>query len=374
MVRNKVGIYEGYFSIIGNVILFVVKVIIGFLSHSIAVLADAFHTLFDVVTSGVVIFGFKVSEKPADAEHPYGHGRAETLASLIISFIIGYIGIEFLKSSISRIFNGEVLIISPWMIGIVSITIIIKEIMARVSYQLGEAIDSDVLKADALHHKSDVWSSILVIVGLICAQYGYTQFDSYMGIAVSLFILYTGFKLAKNAVDDLLGRPPSKEFIQQIKKIATSVDQVLNVHDIIVHQYGKQKFISLHLEVSDLLLAEELHQVSDSVERKVGDKLFADVVTHIDPIKTDGKLESEIDECIKSLISQWDGLGIQDLRLNYENDNNLSISFEISCSVEFKLEQDVSNTIIKYLKKKYKNAQININFKRQIVESELKEN
>ena len=106
----------------------------------------------------------------------------------------------------------------------------------------------------------------------------------------------------------------------------------------------------------------------------MGDKLFADVVTHIDPIKTDGKLESEIDECIKSLISQWDGLGIQDLRLNYENDNNLSISFEISCSVEFKLEQDVSNTIIKYLKKKYKNAQININFKRQIVESELKEN
>ena len=372
-VRHKVGVNEGYFSIIGNFILFIAKVIIGLLSHSIALLADAFHTLLDVATSGIVIFGFKVAQKPADAEHPYGHGRAETLASLIISFIIGYIGIEFFKTSIYRIFNEETLVITPWMIGVVSVTILIKEIMARVSFELGEAIDSDALRADALHHKSDVWSSLLVIVGLISAQFGYPFIDSYMGIAVSLFIFYTGFELAKNAVDDLLGRPPSKAYIEQIKQIALSVKYVLNVHDIIVHQYGTQKFISLHIEVSDLHSAEELHFIADSVEKELGDALFADVVTHVDPIKMDGKLESEVVDVINSVISQWRNLGIQDLRLSGDINEKLCITFEVSCPIEFQYEQDVYEKLQAHLLEKFKNSQMNINFKRQIVESELKE-
>ncbi len=372
-VRHKVGVNEGYFSIIGNFILFIAKVIIGLLSHSIALLADAFHTLLDVATSGIVIFGFKVAQKPADAEHPYGHGRAETLASLIISFIIGYIGIEFFKTSIYRIFNEETLVITPWMIGVVSVTILIKEIMARVSFELGDAIDSDALRADALHHKSDVWSSLLVIVGLISAQFGYPFIDSYMGIAVSLFIFYTGFELAKNAVDDLLGRPPSKAYIEQIKQIALSVKYVLNVHDIIVHQYGTQKFISLHIEVSDLHSAEELHFIADSVEKELGDALFADVVTHVDPIKMDGKLESEVVDVINSVISQWRNLGIQDLRLSGDINEKLCITFEVSCPIEFQYEQDVYEKLQAHLLEKFKNSQMNINFKRQIVESELKE-
>jgi cation diffusion facilitator family transporter len=372
-IRQKVGVSEGYFSIFGNIILFIAKVIIGLLSHSIALMADAFHTLLDVVTSVIVIFGFKVAQKPADAEHPYGHGRAETLASLIISFIIGYIGIEFFKSSMHRIFNAEELSITPWMIGVVSITILIKELMARVSFELGDAIDSDVLRADALHHKSDVWSSVLVIVGLISAQFGFSQLDSYMGIGVSLFIIYTGFELAKNAVDDLLGRPPSKEYIEQIKQIAISVKHVLNVHDIIVHQYGTQKFISLHIEISDLHSAEELHNIADLVEKELAHTLYADVVTHIDPIKSDGKLELEIDSAIHSVISQWSDLGIQDLRLSGNVDDKLCITFEVSCPIEFEYEQDVSEKIHVHLKEKFENSQININFKRQIVESELKE-
>ncbi|MDP6936952.1 MAG: cation diffusion facilitator family transporter [Candidatus Marinimicrobia bacterium] len=373
LVRHKVGIKEGYFSILGNLVLFIVKVIIGILSHSIAVLADAFHSLLDMATSGIVIFGFKISQKPADAEHPYGHGRAETVASLIIAFIIGYIGIEFLKTSVHRIFNEEALIISPWMIFVVSATIIIKEIMARVSLILGDAIDSEALKADALHHKSDVWSSVLVILGLMSAQFGFTQIDSYMGIGVSLFILYAGFEIAKKAVDDLLGRAPDKEYIEEIKDIATSVNHVLNVHDIIVHQYGTQKFISLHIEVSDVHTAETLHHIADTVEKEIGESLFADVVTHIDPVKTDGKLESEVKKIIQPIIEEWSDIDIQDLRLNGDVEDCIDISFEVSCPIEFQYEKDVINKLSEHLTEKFTNSRININFKRQIVESELKE-
>ena len=297
----------------------------------------------DVATSGIVILGFKLSQKPADAEHPFGHGRAETISSLLIAFLIGLVGIEFLKSSIGRLYNSEELMVNPQIIFIIVATIVIKEIMARVSHEMGELIESDILKGDAVHHRSDMLSSILVVVGLMGVRLGWPELDSFMGIGVSLFILYTGYELARNAVDELLGKPPTKEIIESISHIATQVNGVLNVHDIIVHQYGVKKFISLHIEVGHDRSADELHIIADVVEDKIAKKLYANVVTHIDPVKWDGSIENSIMDLVKPVIDNYTVGAIQDLRIMKENGVVTNISFEIPCSVEFMQKEEVED-------------------------------
>ena len=364
--RLKVGKLEGYLSIFSNLLLFVIKLSLGVISQSIALLADAFHTLMDMATSGIVIIGFKLSQKPADAEHPFGHGRAETISSLLIAFLIGLVGIEFLKSSIGRLYHSEELTVDPRMIIIVVSTIIIKEIMARVSHEMGELIDSDILKGDAAHHRSDMLSSLMVVVGLIGVRLGWNELDSYMGIGVSLFILYTGYELARNAVDELLGKPPTKEMIDLISHIATQVNGVLNVHDIIVHQYGVKKFISLHIEVGHDRTASELHVIADSVEDKIAKKMYANVVTHIDPVELDGSTENSIMDLVNPIIDENNVGAIQDLRIIKEDGLIVKISFEIPCSVEFMQKDALQIELNQQISKAYPKCKIVIKFIDQI--------
>ena len=364
--RLKVGKLEGYLSIFSNLLLFIIKLFLGIISQSIALLADAFHTLMDVATSGIVILGFKLSQKPADAEHPFGHGRAETISSLLIAFFIGLVGIEFLKTSFGRLYNFEELMVDPLMIFIISVTIIAKEIMARVSYEMGELIESDILKGDAAHHRSDMLSSLLVVVGLMGVRLGWPELDSYMGIGVSVFILYTGYELARNAVDELLGKPPTKEMINSISIIATEVKGVLNVHDIIVHQYGVKKFISLHIEVGDNRTADELHVIADLVEDRITKKMYANVVTHIDPIKLNGNIENDIIEMVSHTIKSHELGAIQDLRIMKENESVSQISFEIPCSVEFMQKDEVYIELNQQISEVYPHCRIEIKFINQI--------
>ena len=364
--RLKVGKLEGYLSIFSNLFLFGIKLFLGLISQSIALLADAFHTLMDVATSGIVILGFKLSQKPADAEHPFGHGRAETISSLLISFLIGLVGIEFLKSSIGRLYDSEELMVDPKMIFIIIVTIVVKEIMARVSHEMGELIESDILKGDAAHHRSDMLSSLLVVVGLIGVRLGWPELDSYMGIGVSVFILYTGYKLAQNAVDELLGKPPTKEMINSISVIATKVGGVLNVHDIIVHQYGVKKFISLHIEVGDDRTADELHIIADLVEDKIAKKMYANVVTHIDPVKLGGNIENAITKMVNHIIKNDELGAIQDLRIMKENGTVSKISFEIPCSVEFMQKDEIQIELNQQIAKIYPHCKIDIKFINQI--------
>ncbi len=364
--RLKVGKLEGYLSIFSNLFLFGIKLFLGVISQSIALLADAFHTLMDVATSGIVILGFKLSQKPADAEHPFGHGRAETISSLLIAFLIGLVGIEFLKSSINRLYNSEELMVDPRMIFIIVITIVIKEIMARVSHEMGELIESDILKGDAVHHRSDMLSSLLVVVGLMGVRLGWPELDSYMGIGVSIFILYTGYELARNAVDELLGKPPTKEMINSISHIAIQVNGVLNVHDIIVHQYGVKKFISLHIEVGDDHTADQLHVIADSVEDKIAKKMYANVVTHIDPVKCGGSAENSIMDLVNPIVENYTVGSIQDLRIMNENGTVSNISFEIPCSVEFMHKEKVQAELNQQISHVYPQCKIEIKFINQI--------
>lgn len=369
--RLKIGQFEGYLSILCNVLLFVVKFFLGILSQSIALLADAFHTLMDVATSGIVILGFKMSLKPADAEHPFGHGRAETIASLTISFLIGLVGFEFLKSSIERIFNQQEVIVTASTIILLIITIVVKEIMAKISHEMGDIIESDALKGDAVHHHSDVLSSILVLIGLAGTKMNLPLIDSIMGIGVSGFILYTGYGLAKSAIDELLGKPPSKELINQIKSDAISIDGVNDVHDVIVHQYGNRKFISLHVEVGMEHKAEDLHHIAENVERKVGLSTRADVVTHIDPVDISSCAINKIQNIVKPILEKFSLENIQDLRVVEGKSGSLkNITFEIPCSVEFDKEKEITSELTHVIKGIYPGSLPQMKFSRQVAEIE----
>ncbi len=286
--RGKVGIVQGWISIGLNLLLFGIKLFFGLVSNSIALIADAFHTLSDLASSAIVVFGFKMSSKPADTEHPFGHGRAETIASLCIGILIGFAGFEFLKTSIVRLMYIELIQASKIILVVVIITIILKEAIARLSYSLGETINSDILKADAIHHRTDMLSSILVLIAFGGAWVGYPKLDAIMGLGVAGLMLYSGYGVARSAIDDLLGKPVDLETIYDIKSIAMQVSGILNVHDIVVHSYGAHRFISLHIEIPEGKSPEFMHEMADQVEKVLADKMCADVVTHVDPVTVSG--------------------------------------------------------------------------------------
>lgn len=243
-VRARYGLLEGWVSIVINLLLFFVKGALGLTTKSISLIADAIHTLADTATSIVVIIGFKIAKKPSDKEHPFGHGRMELVATLIVAVLLIIAGVEFLESSIGRIIHPAPVSASWLVLIVIFTTIVIKELLALFARELGIMIDSKTLEADFLHHRSDVIATTFVVLALISSRYGYTSIDGIAGILVSLIIIYSGYTIAKEAVNPLLGEAPSKEIIQRIEEIAKGFDGVYGVHDMIVHQYGRERLVS----------------------------------------------------------------------------------------------------------------------------------
>ncbi|NOZ75422.1 MAG: cation transporter [FCB group bacterium] len=298
--RVKIGIVQGWLSVVVNGVLFILKLAIGLISHSIAIIADAFHTLSDVVSSIVVIWGFKESEKPADREHPYGHGRTEYIATLIIAILLVVAGIEFIKSSYGRIQSPTPVKADWWMITAVALTILIKEVTARYAEYLSAKISSGTLKADAWHHRTDAISSILVVIAMVAGRYGYYQVDGWAGVGVALFIIWTGFEIARDAVDDLIGKPPSIGEIESIRELAEAVDGVIGAHDISIHSYGADRYASLHIEINANEPPMRAHDIAEEVELKLTDYLGVAPTVHTDPIVPTSpkiqKVQSFLDE------------------------------------------------------------------------------
>ncbi|MDH7507073.1 MAG: cation diffusion facilitator family transporter, partial [Candidatus Thermoplasmatota archaeon] len=258
-VRAKYGYLEGYLSIIGNTILFLLKIFLGLFINSIALIADSIHTLSDVGTSVVVILGFKTAKQPSDIEHPHGHGRIEYIATLIISVLLIVTGVGFIQQSIERIINNETIINQQYamIIGIIIIiSSTIKELMARFSFNLGKKINSETLIADAWHHRSDVFASIAVGLSIIASSFGYLFIDAIFGVIVSFIIVYVGINLARNSSNVLIGKAPDKKLIEQIKETATKTSNVKGIHDISIHDYGTNKILTLHAEVDNNLSLE----------------------------------------------------------------------------------------------------------------------
>ena len=298
--RAQIGKFQGWISVIVNAVLFIIKFVLGLVTGAISLMADAFHTLSDVVSSAVVIWGFKEVEKPADEEHPYGHGRAEYIATLVISILLSVVGIEFIQSSIKRILDPQLIAVNWWMIAVVVVTIVFKELTARYAEFLSHRISSGTLQADAWHHRTDAISSLLVVIAMIAGRYGFYHLDGYAGVGVALIILWTAFEIARDAIDDLIGKPPTDEELEAIRQAAIGIDGVLGTHDITVHSYGSDKYVSVHIEVDARQHTLKTHDIAEAVEVAIDAKLNVNPTVHIDPVYTDHSLINEIKDFLQA--------------------------------------------------------------------------
>jgi cation diffusion facilitator family transporter len=352
-VRSHYGTLEGWTSIVINLLLFVVKIALGLSIRSVSLIADAVHTLADSGTSAVVIIGFKIARKPSDKEHPFGHGRMESIAALVVSVLLFMAGLELLEKSIHAIIKPQNSTAPTGVILVIIATIVIKELMARFSYQLGEIIDSQALKADALHHRSDVIATALVVVALIATRFGYNNIDGIMGVGVSLIIFYSAFSIAKEAVNPLLGEAPSKETIKEIEKLAMAHEGVLGVHDIIFHKYGQTSVISLHIEVLDNESAFKLHDLAERVEDTITQKIPGMAVVHVDPLNEDHPQYEQINRAVKDIISEDIRVSdFHDLRIVGCRANRCNVVFDIV--LEQDADEQETHDIIHSIAEKFK--------------------
>lgn len=350
-VRAKYGILEGWVSIIGNILLFIIKITAGIKVQSTALIADAIHTLADSATSAVVIIGFKASQKPSDKEHPFGHGRLEPVATLIISVLLFVAGFELLKQSVYCILNPKPTHAGVPIIILISGTIVVKELMARFSFHLGDLIDSNALKADALHHRSDVYATALVVVALVASKYGFYMADGVMGCMVSVIIFISAFAIAKDAIGPLLGEPPSRKFIEQIEQLCKAKPGVIGVHDIVSHQYGQTNITSLHIEVSHKETALKLHWIAEDIEEEIAKKTNGMVVVHIDPVNREHPGYNDISETIGQIVDNYEKTNsFHDLRIVGEYPERCTAIFDIVTSDE--TMESENHEIIRYMKDK----------------------
>ena len=259
-VRKKYGILSGVIGIICNILLFILKFVVGLIMNSIAVISDAFNNLMDSGSSIITIFGANLSNKPPDKEHPYGHGRVEYIASFIVSFIIFIVGFELLKGSIGKIIKPEVVKIQVVSLVILGATVFIKLWMYSYNKFIGEKINSSMNRAVAKDSLNDVVSSIGVIIGTIIGAYINFPVDGILGLMISILIIYTGFITAKESVHFLLGPSPDPEILTEIERIVSDSDMVQSVHDLRIHDYGPgRKLASLHAVVPPHVNVEEAH-------------------------------------------------------------------------------------------------------------------
>ena len=284
-IRGKYGLLGGVVGIIVNFLLFAIKLFSGLVTSSIAIMADSFNNLSDAASSVVTIIGFKMAEKPADAEHPYGHGRMEYLSGLVVAFMVMLVGIQFVKSSFLKILNPEVVTFEIIPFVLLLISIVLKIWLSSFNKTVGNKINSSALKAASVDALGDVFTSSCVAISFLASKFISFPIDGYFGLIVALFIIYSGFTLIKETINPLLGEAPDKELVENIKNMVLSYEEITGVHDLIVHNYGPGRCMaSIHAEIPSDIDVMKIHEIIDEAEREISEKLKLYLVIHMDPI------------------------------------------------------------------------------------------
>ncbi|MDR0821287.1 MAG: cation diffusion facilitator family transporter [Oscillospiraceae bacterium] len=327
-VRYRCGFAVSVFGIVLNVLLFVVKMFAGIITMSVAITADAVNNLFDSLSSGVTLAGFRMSQRPADKEHPFGHGRAEYVAGLAVAMLIIFTGAEFAKETIGRIIGGEEAEISLGAVSLVilAVSVLVKVFMVVFYRSAGKSLDSTALKVAAADSLSDVCGTVAVLLGNVLYLAAGINIDVFLGMFVALLIVYNGLMAAKDVTNLLLGAPPDKELLTAIEDVVTSYDGIMGVHDLVVHNYGIGRYIiSLHAEVPDNMDFIAAHELIDEIETKLSVKFRSPTTIHLDPVAYGDKvidgLRSAIREFVKTIDTR---LTVHDFRkTNGANRENL---------------------------------------------------
>ena len=363
-VRNQYGILCGIVGICFNIFLFAFKFFAGILSNSVAVVADAFNNLSDATGSIVTILGFKISGKKPDAEHPFGHGRMEYIAGLIVSFLIIIMGYELLKSSVGAIKNPEPLKTDFLTIIILSVSILVKFYMYFYNHSLSKKMNSVVMEATAKDSLNDTISTgvvlAIVIINIIFSSLGKeisVPLDGFAGLFVAIFILKGGFDSVKETVDPLLGKNADKEFVDNIEKTVMAHRKICGMHDLVLHDYGPEKImVSFHAEVPGDEYIFELHDEIDNIECEISKKFNCSCVIHMDPIdKNNAELEQLKNFIIEKAKNVEPNISIHDLRI-VPGPSHTNVIFDAVRPFESKYSEDELKELLCGIVKEYNSS------------------
>ena len=316
-VRQAYGVLSGAVGIGLNILLFLGKWIAGTLSGSIAITADAFNNLSDAGSSIITLIGFRLSGQAPDPEHPFGHGRMEYISGLLVSVAILVMGFELIWSSFGKLRDPEPIESSALVLGILLASILVKVYMFYYNRSLSKKLDSAAMKATSVDSLSDTVATTLVLIATVISKYTGLILDGWFGILVGIFIVYTGGSTLKETIDLLIGQPPKKEFIDEIREIVLGHSLVYGVHDLIVHDYGPgRRMISLHAEVAVDGDIQDIHEQIDHIEHELQEKLNCSATIHMDPIVTDDKEVLEMKAKVEAMVQSLDeAFSMHDFRM-----------------------------------------------------------
>ncbi len=380
-VREAHGKLASFVGVFSNLFLFLIKLVSGIFSKSLSIIGDSINNLSDMGSSLVTLFGFKMANKPADEEHPYGHERMEYIAGLIVAIIIIFVGGSLFFSSIDKIVHYEYVEVPKYIsyisLGILGVSIVVKLWQSLFNRKIGKLIDSVALAATASDSRNDVIATFVILIGnLIILFLGDVHFsiDGILGIFVSLFIIFSGIKLIKETTDPLLGSCVSKEYADEIIQFVKMNPLILGVHDVMCHMYGPTKcFMTLHAEVDAKNNIIEIHDSIDEIESKVKEVFDVELTIHMDPIELDNEETNKVKTIVSQVLKRLDpSLVFHDFRIVRKLSKS-TLLFDIVIPYKYHLSlEEIENYIIKEINLKEYN--VIIHFDHQFIKKEESKN
>ena len=301
--RTRLGMLAGWTGVTLSLLLSLTKGWLGWVSGSVSMLADATNNLADVGSSLVIALGFQWSRKPQDEKHPFGHGRIEAVATLVLSIALILVGAEVARSGIVRLIRPQPIDAPGWLLVTAVVTVGVKTWMALFARALAKMTKSQTLEADAWNHTFDIVCTLMVVLALFCSRLGWGALDGWMAVGVALFILYTGAGYAREAIDQLLGEKPDPNCVREVYKAVVEMDPVFGVHDIMIHQYGDVRMVSFHIEVDAKLSLMDAHTISEAAEAAVESALGWRAVAHLDPVDRSHPLFDKLSALLMTFVA-----------------------------------------------------------------------
>ena len=335
-VRTRYGLMASIVGICCNVLLFSAKLLVGMLVNSISVTADAFNNLSDAASSVIGFIGVKMAGKPADEDHPFGHGRMEYIAAFIVAFLVIQVGFSFLKTSIGKIIHPEEMTFKAVSVAILLLSVCVKLWMAFLNNTLGKRIQSAVMKATAADSLGDVVTTSATILSILVYGIWGLNIDGIIGIAVSVIVMWAGVKIAKDTLTPLIGEPIDPKLYVEITEFVESYDGIIGSHDLIVHNYGPSRSMaSIHAEVPNDVDIEVSHEIIDTIEREAVRKFGIFLVIHMDPVETKDSRVMEFGHMLDHVLQEIDTrISFHDFRM-VEGKNKINLIFDLVVPREY---------------------------------------
>ena len=312
------------------------------MTGSVSIMSDGFNNLSDVMTCLVTVLGYRIASKPADKEHPFGHGRVEYVVSFVIAVVIFTVGFELIKQGIQQIMEPNEILFRPVLMLILVLSIGVKLWISYLNHTIGKRIDNLAMIATAQDARNDAWSTLITIVAMLLSQLKTTfPFDGVATLMIACLILKSGYELIKEIIDRLIGKPADKELVKQIREIILKHKEIRGLHDLIIHDYGPGvKIGSAHAEVDAKMNVVKIHDIIDQAEREVGDTLHVMMTLHMDPIEYDNPITNAYFEDLKRILLQIDpGITVHDFRTVLGNEHT-NLVFDLVIPYGFHLEDE----------------------------------